>query len=57
MTFDFAFLVPVLALTTMLVLIVAAMVSKKKTDNRIADDDTTPASFAKDGHPHVKADT
>ena len=57
MTYDFAFLVPVLAITTMLVLTVAAMVSKKKTDDRIADDDTSLASFAKDGNPHVKADT
>jgi hypothetical protein len=48
MTMDFAFLVPLLAMTTMLIVIVLALVSKKKVDQKRRDPNAPKSSLAAD---------
>lgn len=48
------YLVPLLALFTMLTLIVFALVSKKRTEDRM-DSDAPKSSLAADGPDHRKA--
>ncbi|WP_298843752.1 hypothetical protein [uncultured Roseobacter sp.] len=52
---DFTYLIVILALVTMLAVIVFALVSKAKVENRLADEDspksTLAADKASDGKP------
>lgn len=45
---DFTYLIVILALLTMLAVLVFALVSKAKVENRIEDDDTPKSTLAAD---------
>jgi hypothetical protein len=49
---DVTFLIPVLALFTMLALLVWSMFGKREAEKRLASDETTPSALAKDGDAH-----
>lgn len=52
---DFAWLIPLLALFTILAVLCIALWSKRATEERRHDPNKTPSSLAGDGDPHTKA--
>ncbi len=52
---DYATIVPVLALLTLLAVAVFALVSKKRVEDRMDDPTVPKSSLAKDGNPHREA--
>ncbi len=52
---DFAFIVPLLALTTLLAVLVFALVNKKKTEERLQDPNAPRSTLASDAPNHASA--
>ncbi|MBB5516100.1 hypothetical protein FHS89_002126 [Rubricella aquisinus] len=51
---DVTFLIPVLALFTMLALLIWSMFGKYEAEKRLGSKDTKPSALAKDGDAHEK---
>jgi hypothetical protein len=49
---DFAYIVPILALVTLLAVIVFAMMSKKRTEERLHDSNAPKSTLAPDASSH-----
>ena len=52
---DFNFLLPLLAMFTLLGALIFSLVNKKQTEDRKKDDSIPPSSLAADGDPHKRA--
>ncbi len=46
---DIPYIVPILALVTMFIFIVFALINKQKVDQRLQDEDAPKSTLAKDG--------
>ncbi|MFP4275447.1 MAG: hypothetical protein ACLFRU_10520 [Paracoccaceae bacterium] len=52
---DSAYVIPALAILTLAIVLVWALRSKKRVEDRRHDPETPPSSLARDGDPHHKS--